>query len=38
MDWFEDFCGMLTIHGAIDVTQIHVQKLKTQVLVVDSYH
>jgi hypothetical protein len=38
MDGFKDSCGMPIIHGAIDVTHIHVQKPKTQINAIDFYH
>jgi hypothetical protein len=37
MDGFKDFYGMLLIHGTIDATQIHVQKLKAQVFATNYY-
>jgi hypothetical protein len=37
MDGFKDFYGMSPIHGATYAMQIHVQKLKAQVFVVDFY-
>jgi hypothetical protein len=37
MDGFKDFYNMLLIHAIVDATQIHVQKLKAQVLATNYY-
>jgi hypothetical protein len=37
MDGFKDFCGMLSIHGTIDATQIHVQKSKVKIFATNFY-
>jgi len=37
MDGFKDFCGMPLVHGAMDATQIHVQKSKAKVFTIDFY-
>jgi hypothetical protein len=33
---FKELCGLLIIHGTIDVTQVHIQKLK-RFFVVDYF-
>jgi hypothetical protein len=34
----EDFCGLPSIHGAINATQIHLQKLMGQHFAIDYYY